>query len=153
MKKLIVLLVLCWVANVGWAQEEAQQRAEEQLESAANGHPQAPQPEQEQGIPHIAASDAKLHVGETLAVCGTIASGVYNRKSQQKNTYLNFDKPYPDNTFTAVIKRKNRKYFDYKPEKLSGQWICVYGLIVMYRAAPEINVVIPKQIIAKEYPD
>ena len=138
------MMVLLHACSTSWAQENSQ---------AQEGEAPADQTQKEQGIRHIAAKDAINNVGETLAVCGNVAAGVYNRRSQQKITYLNFDKPFPDNTFTAVIFRKNRKHFDYKPEKLEGTWVCVYGLVTEINGKPEISVIIPEQIIAKEYPD
>jgi DNA/RNA endonuclease YhcR with UshA esterase domain len=143
MVKLIITLAGCLLFSPAGAQEQPQE-AEAPVDAATQAP--ADEPGQSDGIRKIAAKNAKLHAGETLAVCGIVASGVYNRRSQTKNTYLNFDKPYPDNTFTAVIKRKNRKYFDYKPEALEGQFICVYGMVVLYRGNPEINVVMPEQI-------
>lgn len=145
MNTLIVILIMLFFAAPLAAQDQP-------LQEPAEGQAQEKQPDATQDIQRVSAKDARLHAGETLAVCGVVASGVYNRRSQQKNTYLNFDKPYPDNTFTAIIYRKNRKHFDYKPEKLEGQWICVYGMVTMYRGNPEINVIIPKQIAAKEIP-
>jgi len=147
--RLVSLIVCCLVVTTTSAQDQQPNAAEapDQEQQPAN------ESGQEQGIRHIAAADAINNVGETLAVCGNVAAGVYNRRSQQKNTYLNFDKAFPENTFTAIIFRKNRKHFDYKPEKLEGKWICVYGLVAMMNGKPEINVIIPEQIVAKEYPD
>jgi hypothetical protein len=145
---LLFLFLVCSVLEaqeIESQQEAVQPKAEDPSESAGG--------EKEQGIRHIAAADAINNVGKTLAVCGTVAAGVYNRRSQTKNTYLNFDKPFPDSTFTAIIPRKNRKYFKYKPEKLEGKWVCTYGLITEYQGGAEVNVLIPEQIIAKEYPE
>lgn len=151
MNKLIVILIMLLFAAPLAALDQPLQEAVQEQEPAAGQAPEE-QAEPKQDIQRVSAKDARLHAGETLAVCGVVATGVYDRRSQQKNTYLNFDKPYPDNTFTAVIHRKNRKYFDYKPEKLEGQFICVYGMVSVFGGRPEINVIIPKQIAAKEFP-
>ena len=142
----MTLIFLCGTSP-GSAQDQAAPAVVTER-AAAQSQPQSGQPEHKQsdGIRKIAAKDAIQHAGETLAVCGKVASGAYDRRSQQKNTYLNFDKPYPDNTFTATIQRRNRKHFDYKPEELEGEFICVYGLVTVFRGMPEIDVVIPKQI-------
>ena len=152
MNKLIVAVFLIMTAVTGWAQEPVQSRQQSETPNEDQSQTKEVGQEHNEGVRHIPAKEAKMHMNETLAVCGNVVSGVYNRRSQQKITYLNFDKPYPDNTFTAVIFRKNRRNFDYKPEKLEGQWICAYGLITSYRGNPQINVVIPQQIVAKEYP-
>ena len=153
MNKVLVIMTFSLLASAALAQGQEQMPSEEPADPTVQEQQPANESEQEQGIRYIAAKDAINHVGETVAVCGTVATGVYSRRSQTKNTYLNFDKPFPDNTFTAIIARKNRKHFEYKPEKLEGQWICVYGLITSYQGKAEVQVVIPEQIVAKEYPD
>ena len=45
-------------------------------------------------------SDAVKHVGETVSVRALVA-GVYTSKSN--TTFINFGKPYPHHTFSAVI--------------------------------------------------
>ena len=144
MNKLLALSLLLFLTTSGVAQDQGNEEDNQNNSGTAT----EPAPE----LRKIAARDASQFIGETLVVCGTVASGTYNARSQSKTTYLNFDKPYPYNTFTAVILRKNRRNFDYQPEKLEGQYICVYGPITEYRGQPEINVVISKQIIATEYP-
>lgn len=151
--RLVLPLVCCLVVTIIPAQEKEQEPRPGPGEKPAQEQPPANESKQEQGIRHIAAADAINNIGETLAVCGMVASGSYSRKSQTKNTYLNFDKPFPDSTFTAIIPRKNRKYFKYKPEKLEGKWVCAYGLITEYQGKAEVTVMIPEQIIAKEYPE
>ena len=59
----------------------------------------------------ITASEAIHHVGETATVCGKVASTRYARRSTGKPTFLNLDKPYPDQILTAVIWGKDRNKF------------------------------------------
>jgi len=51
----------------------------------------------------VSAADAASHVGETATVCGTVASAKYSAQSRGSPTFLNLDKAYPNQVFTAVI--------------------------------------------------
>lgn len=51
----------------------------------------------------ITAEQAKNHVGETAKVCGQVASARLAFRTRGQPTYLNLDKPYPHQIFTAVI--------------------------------------------------
>lgn len=51
----------------------------------------------------IPASQAAQHVGESATVCGYVASTRYLSTSRSKPTFLNLDKPYPNQDFTVVI--------------------------------------------------
>ena len=52
----------------------------------------------------IPSSDAKDHVGETVSVYGIIVDVFTSRNG---NVFINFDKKFPDHTFTAVIFKDN----------------------------------------------
>jgi DNA/RNA endonuclease YhcR with UshA esterase domain len=95
------------------------------------------------GIP---AAQAKDHVGQTATVCGKVAGTRYLQSSDRQPTFLNFDKPYPDHTFTAIIFGDNRAKFG-KPEQDYWQKnLCVTGEIKNYNGKPQIEVSDPKQI-------
>ena len=87
------------------------------------------------------AADAKDHVGETATVCGTVASEHYAARSKGQPTFINLDKPYPDQIFTIVIWSSDRAAFGKLPDKL-----CVTGKITLYREVPEIVAKTPNQI-------
>jgi DNA/RNA endonuclease YhcR with UshA esterase domain len=64
---------------------------------------------------------------------------------------LNFDRPFPDHTFTVAIFESNRSKFKSPPEELfEGKTICVTGKIVEYKGTPEIVVQDPYQIVIQE---
>jgi hypothetical protein len=65
------------------------------------------------GIP---TSEAKAHIGETNTVCGLVTGGRWLESSKGKPTFLNFEKPYPDHTFTVVIFETDRAKFENPPE-------------------------------------
>ena len=97
----------------------------------------------------ITAADAANHVGEQAVVCGVVASAKYAETVRKSPTFLNLDRPYPNQIFTAVIWGIDRGGFKTAPEELQGQSICVSGAIEDYKGRPEIIVHSPKQISAK----
>jgi hypothetical protein len=101
------------------------------------------------GVAHAAClkpDEAPSHLGEDARVCGLVASGAYTRS---QTTFLNFDKPYPNHPFFAVIFRRDRERFVEEfgpPEKLQGKDVCVTGKIQPYQGKPEIILNDPKQL-------
>jgi hypothetical protein len=51
----------------------------------------------------FSAAEAKDHFGESATVCGEVASTRYVASSKGQPTFLNLDKPYPNQIFTVVI--------------------------------------------------
>ncbi len=95
----------------------------------------------------INSSDAQQYVGKRATVCGQVASAFYAVGSRGRPTFLNLDRPYPNETFTAVIWGEDRSKFSQLPER--GYWgkrICVSGSITTYKRLPEIVVTDPSQI-------
>ena len=70
------------LASAALAQGQEQMPSEEPADPTVQEQQPANESEQEQGIRYIAAKDAINNVGETVAVCGTVATGVYSRRSQ-----------------------------------------------------------------------
>ena len=78
---------------------------------------------------NIPASAAKDHLNESATVCGKVVATRYLDQSATKITFLNFDKPYPETSFTAVIQGENRAKFG-EPEKVYlNKDLCVTGKI------------------------
>lgn len=88
----------------------------------------------------IPASQAAEHVGETATICGYVASTRYLSNSRSKPTFLNFDKPYPNEDFTVVIWPEDRAKFGEPENRYLHKNICVTGEIVLYRGSPQIAV-------------
>ena len=97
----------------------------------------------------VRAHDAIEHAGEFAMVCGVIASARYLKEVKGAPTYLNFDKPYPDQEFSAIIFGKNRKNFSPDPESLTGYKACVYGKVRVYRGKAQIELVKADQLSVK----
>jgi hypothetical protein len=92
------------------------------------------------------AAEAKDHFGESATVCGQVASTQYAASSKGQPTFLNLDKPYPNQIFTVVIWGDNRSKFGTPESGYKGKNICVSGKITAYAGLPEIVVDDPKQI-------
>lgn len=95
---------------------------------------------------NLTAEQAAQHVGQTATVCGTVASAHYAGRSRGRPTFLDFDKPYPAQVFTAVIWGKNRTAFGMPERALLGEHVCVTGKITRYRGRPEIVLHDPRQL-------
>ncbi|MCX6162557.1 MAG: nucleotide-binding protein [Ignavibacteriae bacterium] len=92
----------------------------------------------------ISSQDAKDHIGETVFVKGTV-SGV--SQSQKGNIYINFDYPYPDQTFTASV--MGGSDVDVSNIKV-GSLVKILGEIKKYKEKPEILLKKQDQIISVE---
>jgi len=51
----------------------------------------------------ISAEQAREHVGQKMTVCGNVASTHYASTSRGNPTFINLDKPYPNQVFTVLI--------------------------------------------------
>ena len=95
----------------------------------------------------IPASKASSFVGSYKSVCGKIVDTRFASSSSGSPTFLNFDKPYPNHPFVAVIWGRDRSNFSSKPEvQYKGKDVCAYGLIETYKGKPQIIVNDPSQI-------
>jgi len=97
-------------------------------------------------VKKLTAIEAKDHVGEQAAVCGKVASTRYAATTRGKPTFLNLDKPYPNQIFTVLIWGENREKFGTPEEKYRDKQVCVTGKITEYRGAPEIVITDPLSI-------
>ena len=94
----------------------------------------------------LSAAEAKEHFGENATVCGQVVSTRYADKTRGQPTFLNLDKPYPNQVFTIVIWGSNRSKFGRPEVDYKEKQVCVKGKITEYRGAPEIVADDPKQI-------
>ena len=100
--------------------------------------------------PRIAAGEAEQHIGEVAEVCGRVASAAHFASVKGRPTFLNLERPYPDQLFTIVIWESARALFDTPPERLfDGRSVCVTGRVETYRGKPQIVVEDPGQIVAE----
>lgn len=94
-------------------------------------------------------AEAKDHIGETATVCGTVNSTRYAASTKGQPTFLNLDKPYPNQIFTVLIWGSDRRKFGSPEVTYKGKQICVTGRITEYRDVPEMIAYSPSQIRAE----
>ena len=95
----------------------------------------------------ISATEAASHVGSRQPVCGDVKSPKYEQSSRGRPTFLNLDRPYPNQVFTVVIWGEHRGNFPQRPEAMyDGKSICATGLIGSFQGVPQIEISAPSQI-------
>lgn len=94
----------------------------------------------------ISAAEAKDHIGERQTVCGQVVSTHYAARSRGKPTFINLDKPYPNQIFTVVIWGSDRAKFGDPEGMYRNKHICVTGMITDYKGVPETVAYEPSQI-------
>ena len=94
----------------------------------------------------ISAAEAKNHVGERTTVCGEVVSTHYAARSRGNPTFINLDKPYPDQVFTVLIWGSDRPKFGDPEEAYRSKRICITGKITDYKGVPQIVAYQPTQI-------
>ncbi len=94
----------------------------------------------------VPVDSVKFYVGKTITVCSKVQS-TFVTKGEKKTTYINFGKPYPNNTFTAVIFSSDSGNFKYIPsEFLKEKNVCITGKVELYKDKPQIIVKKEEQI-------
>lgn len=97
----------------------------------------------------IEAAAARQHVNADAKVCGFVAQTRYAESATGQPTFLNFDKPFPDEVFSAVIwgGAAERARFQEPPELMYVRRnVCVTGRIELYLGKPQIVVRDPAQL-------
>ena len=82
----------------------------------------------------IPDSLAKNHVGENVAVKGTVAKVSV---SASGTTYLNFGAPFPNQVFSAVIFSSDAAAVS-NPKQWEGKRVVARGKVELYKGKPEI---------------
>lgn len=95
----------------------------------------------------IAAPEAAQHVGESATVCGVVASAHDVERSRLQPTFLDLDRPYPNESFAVVIFGSDRAKFGTPERAFLHQRICATGEISLYQGRPEMVVHDPAQIV------
>jgi hypothetical protein len=93
--------------------------------------------------------EAASYVGKNVTVCGLIVSGNYAAGSPAQPTFLDFGKPYPNETFSALILGDDRKKFGMPEISLREKHVCVTGEIFLYQGKPEVILRNPEQLSDK----
>ena len=92
-------------------------------------------------LEHVPTRQAVYFIGKECNVCGKVIATRFNKNTKSQITYINFDEPYPNTPFTAVLFGKDRINFTYEPEVyLKDKMICVKGIVQTYKGKPQIVV-------------
>ena len=86
----------------------------------------------------LPVDQASSHVGEPGTVCGLVASANYAIKARGQPTFLNLNKPDPQQVFTVVIWVSDWTKFGTPEKQLADKNICATGVIQLFRGRPEI---------------
>jgi hypothetical protein len=86
----------------------------------------------------LTTSDAARHIGENATVCGVVAGVHTATNSKGSPTFVNLDKPYPNQVFTILIWGSDVSKFSPSPSGWNGKHVCATGKIEVYRNVPEI---------------
>jgi hypothetical protein len=95
------------------------------------------------------SQQAASHIGETATVCGTVASANYAVRTKGQPTFLNLDKPYPNQVFTIMIWGSDRGKFGTPEVQYLGKRLCATGQIQSYKGKPEIVANDPRQLTSR----
>ena len=95
------------------------------------------------GEAHIEAIKAPFHVGKTVMACGILAEVSH----QESIHFLNFDKPFPEQTLAIVIFAADYAPFEARLGKLEhhvGARFCARGKIEEYNERLQIKLKNPQ---------
>ncbi len=80
----------------------------------------------------IEALRAPFHVGESVLACGKVAQV----SARSEVTYINLDRPYPQQTLALIVWQSNLSAYESRFGKLStlqGKRVCALGMIEQYQ--------------------
>lgn len=98
----------------------------------------------------VGAEHAADHIGRRAEVCGTVAEVTYARGLSGTPTFINLERPHPEQPFTAIIWGADRRQWRTAPEaRYSDQAVCVHGTLRSHEGTPQIIVSRPDQISAR----
>lgn len=94
---------------------------------------------------YVNTTAAKYHIDGKISVCGTVVSTKYHEPSGA--TFLNLDRKFPNQVFSATLWKDARTNFSYLPEHfLLNKEVCIDGIVKMSRGTPTVNVKHERQI-------
>ncbi len=110
--------------------------------------PLAAAPARAQKPAQVSTLEAGKYMGKQATVCGLVSTVHLAMRTGGAPTFINFDKPNPNQTFTVLIWGIDRPKFAAPPESTytAGKRVCVTGRVTDYRGKPEIIVRNPEEI-------
>lgn len=99
----------------------------------------------------IKLEQAKDHIGDSVQVCGLVASASYISNSDEAPTFLNLGVAYPNQLLTVVIWQDVRDKMQVRPEEFYlKKELCIKGRLEIYKGKPQIVLKTISQIQLKE---
>jgi DNA/RNA endonuclease YhcR with UshA esterase domain len=89
----------------------------------------------------IGTAQAAAHIGKQVTVTGVVAQVSF----RPALVFLNFEKPYPNSPFTAIIRNNHTNEFD-DLSALKGKSVAVKGQVKDYNGKPEIELIGKSQL-------
>jgi hypothetical protein len=86
----------------------------------------------------LSPEEAASHVGENATVCGVVASATYAAQATAAPTFLDLNKPYPNQVFSVLILGSDRSKFGTPEVSLLEKHICVSGEIFLLQGKPKM---------------
>ncbi|MES2003128.1 MAG: hypothetical protein V4450_01305 [Bacteroidota bacterium] len=95
----------------------------------------------------IKLEEVKLHIGDSVKVCGKVFGGRFLETANGKPTLVNIGGAFPNELLTVVIFGTDRAQFKDKPEEMwLTKTICVTGKLMLYKDKPQIVVTKMEQV-------
>jgi len=96
------------------------------------------------GLKVVEACLADRYYGQEVIIEGWVADGY---RSKTNTVFLNFEQPYPNQCFTAVIFSSDQSHFVKSPERYyAHRRVRIKGTIKIYKGKPEIILKHPEEI-------
>ena len=86
----------------------------------------------------LTTAESKAHVGEHATVCGSVAGVHQAIRGKGQPTFINLDKPYPNQIFTILIWGSELPKFGNPEQAYPHKQVCVTGTITVFKELPEI---------------
>jgi len=98
----------------------------------------------------IKLEDAPKHIGDSVKICGKVASMRFVENTEGQPTFINMGKPYPNQLLTVIVWGLVRQRFPKSLEELfNNKEICVTGKVELYKGKPQIVVLGNEQMSIK----
>jgi endonuclease YncB( thermonuclease family) len=94
----------------------------------------------------LGPEEAAAHAGEDATVCGKVARASWMRSVKGEPTFVDFERPHPDQPFKAVLWGRDRAGFGEPEKEWPGRTLCVTGRIEIHKGKPEIVLRDPGQV-------
>jgi DNA/RNA endonuclease YhcR with UshA esterase domain len=89
----------------------------------------------------IGTAQAAANIGKQVTVTGVVAQVSF----RPSLVFLNFDKAFPSNLFTVIIRNKNTNEFE-SLSALKGKSVSVKGKVIDYNGKPEMELTRKSQL-------